>query len=269
MFKRIARGRSVAAHADHGVRNRPSRGSRSRIRATSARRSSIAAWCIRRTCAPKSRSIPPTTKSRSAISARSTSSTTSRLTGSTTTSWRRTVATAMRMLDNVIDVNFYTIPEARRSNLRHRPIGLGLMGFQDALQIQRIAGGIRPTPSLSPTKAWRRSAIMPFRRHPTSPPSAASIRPMTARCGAVAFCRSIRSTWSASHAAPSTSTPSSTLDWDDVARSASPPKACAIPTPWRSRRPRPSPTSAACRSRSSRPIRTSTSNRTCRATSRS
>ncbi len=42
------------------------------------------------------------------------------------------------MLDNVIDVNFYTIPEARRSNLRHRPIGLGLMGFQDALQIQRI-----------------------------------------------------------------------------------------------------------------------------------
>jgi ribonucleoside-diphosphate reductase alpha chain len=50
----------------------------------------------------------------------------------------RTVATAMRMLDNVIDVNFYTIPEARRSNLRHRPVGLGLMGFQDALQMQRI-----------------------------------------------------------------------------------------------------------------------------------
>ena len=40
----------------------------------------------------------------------------------------------MRMLDNVIDINFYTIPEARRSNLRHRPVGLGLMGFQDALQ---------------------------------------------------------------------------------------------------------------------------------------
>ena len=45
----------------------------------------------------------------------------------------RTVTTAMRMLDNVIDINFYTIPEARRSNLRHRPVGLGLMGFQDAL----------------------------------------------------------------------------------------------------------------------------------------
>jgi ribonucleoside-diphosphate reductase alpha chain len=50
----------------------------------------------------------------------------------------RTVATAMRMLDNVLDVNFYTIPEARRSNMRHRPVGLGIMGFQDSLQIQRI-----------------------------------------------------------------------------------------------------------------------------------
>jgi ribonucleoside-diphosphate reductase alpha chain len=52
---------------------------------------------------------------------------------------QRSVATAMRMLDNVIDINFYTIPEARRSNLRHRPVGLGLMGFQDALQALRIA----------------------------------------------------------------------------------------------------------------------------------
>ncbi|OJX82837.1 MAG: ribonucleoside-diphosphate reductase subunit alpha [Mesorhizobium sp. 65-26] len=50
----------------------------------------------------------------------------------------RTVGTAMRMLDNVIDINFYTIAEARRSNLRHRPVGLGLMGFQDALQALRI-----------------------------------------------------------------------------------------------------------------------------------
>jgi ribonucleoside-diphosphate reductase alpha chain len=52
---------------------------------------------------------------------------------------KRSVTTAMRMLDNVIDINFYTIPEARRSNLRHRPVGLGLMGFQDALQAMRIA----------------------------------------------------------------------------------------------------------------------------------
>ncbi|MER7113684.1 ribonucleoside-diphosphate reductase subunit alpha [Saccharomonospora azurea] len=46
---------------------------------------------------------------------------------------RRTVTTAVRMLDNVIDINFYTVPEAERSNLRHRPVGLGLMGFSDAL----------------------------------------------------------------------------------------------------------------------------------------
>lgn len=51
---------------------------------------------------------------------------------------QRTVSTAMRMLDNVVDINFYTIPEARRSNLRHRPVGLGLMGFQDALEALRL-----------------------------------------------------------------------------------------------------------------------------------
>ena len=44
-----------------------------------------------------------------------------------------TVRTAVRMLDNVIDINFYPTPEARNANQRHRPVGLGLMGFQDAL----------------------------------------------------------------------------------------------------------------------------------------
>jgi ribonucleoside-diphosphate reductase alpha chain len=51
---------------------------------------------------------------------------------------KATIRIAMRMLDNVIDINFYTIPEARASNLRHRPVGLGIMGFQDALQALRI-----------------------------------------------------------------------------------------------------------------------------------
>ena len=45
----------------------------------------------------------------------------------------RTVSTAMRMLDNVIDYNYYSVDTARQSNLRHRPVGLGVMGFQDAL----------------------------------------------------------------------------------------------------------------------------------------
>ena len=51
---------------------------------------------------------------------------------------RKSVSTAMRMLDNVIDINFYTVPEARYSNLRHRPVGLGIMGYQDALYKLRI-----------------------------------------------------------------------------------------------------------------------------------
>lgn len=46
---------------------------------------------------------------------------------------KRTIDTAIRMLDNVIDINYYSVPQARHSNLQHRPIGLGVMGFQDAL----------------------------------------------------------------------------------------------------------------------------------------
>jgi len=52
---------------------------------------------------------------------------------------KETVFTALRMLDNVIDQNLYPVPEARESNLKHRPVGLGLMGFQDALQKMKIA----------------------------------------------------------------------------------------------------------------------------------
>jgi ribonucleoside-diphosphate reductase alpha chain len=50
----------------------------------------------------------------------------------------RTVKTAVRMLDNVIDINYYSVETARQSNYRHRPVGLGLMGFQDALYKARI-----------------------------------------------------------------------------------------------------------------------------------
>lgn len=52
---------------------------------------------------------------------------------------KKTIKTAIRMLDNVIDINYYAVPQARRSNLRHRPIGMGIMGFQDALYKQGIA----------------------------------------------------------------------------------------------------------------------------------
>lgn len=53
----------------------------------------------------------------------------------------QTIRTAARMLDNVIDINYYPTPEAANANRRHRPVGLGLMGFQDALFIQRIPYG--------------------------------------------------------------------------------------------------------------------------------
>lgn len=46
---------------------------------------------------------------------------------------QRTINTAIRMLDNVIDINYYSVPQARNSNLKHRPIGMGIMAFQDAL----------------------------------------------------------------------------------------------------------------------------------------
>ena len=52
---------------------------------------------------------------------------------------KKTITTAIRMLDNVIDINYYSVDQAKTSNLRHRPVGMGVMGFQDALYKQRIA----------------------------------------------------------------------------------------------------------------------------------
>ena len=54
---------------------------------------------------------------------------------------KRTVSTAMRMLDNVIDINYYAVGKARNSNLKHRPVGLGIMGFQDCLHLMRTPFG--------------------------------------------------------------------------------------------------------------------------------
>jgi len=54
---------------------------------------------------------------------------------------RRTVGTAMRMLDNVIDLNYYSVTKARNSNFKHRPVGLGIMAFQDCLHALRIPYG--------------------------------------------------------------------------------------------------------------------------------
>jgi len=71
--------------------------------------------------------------------------------GLDTASSRRTISTAMRMLDNVIDINYYAVRKARDSNVKHRPVGLGIMGFQDCLHL----------PTRTPTQ--RRKAVE-FRR---------------------------------------------------------------------------------------------------------
>ncbi|MGQ0577468.1 MAG: ribonucleoside-diphosphate reductase subunit alpha [Betaproteobacteria bacterium] len=51
---------------------------------------------------------------------------------------KQTVSTAMRMLDNVIDVNYYAVNKARNANFKHRPVGLGIMGFQECLLEMRV-----------------------------------------------------------------------------------------------------------------------------------
>jgi len=51
---------------------------------------------------------------------------------------QKTIRTAMRMLDNVIDINYYAVAKARNSNMKHRPVGMGIMGFQDCLHMLRI-----------------------------------------------------------------------------------------------------------------------------------
>lgn len=58
--------------------------------------------------------------------------------GLNTEKLKKTIRTAIRMLDNVIDINYYAVPQARNSNLKHRPIGLGIMGFQDCLYKLRL-----------------------------------------------------------------------------------------------------------------------------------
>src|SRR3954466_12799371 len=64
---------------------------------------------------------------------------------------KKTVATAMRMLDNVIDINYYAVKKARDSNLKHRPVGLGIMGFQDALYELRIPYASQPAVDFADT----------------------------------------------------------------------------------------------------------------------
>jgi ribonucleoside-diphosphate reductase alpha chain len=119
----------------------------------------------------------------------------------------------MRMLDNVIDINYYAVKKARNSNLRHRPVGLGIMGFQDCLYLLRMPYASRRRSS-SPTArmeavcyyaywastelAEERGRYSSFRAQPVGPR-----HPAAGHAGLLAE----------SAAATSRST-SATLDWD-------------------------------------------------------
>jgi hypothetical protein len=173
----------------------------------------------------------------------------------------------MRMLDNVIDINYYAVKKARDSNLRHRPVGLGIMGFQDALYQLRV-----PYASEAGRRVRRPldgSRLLPrlLGQRPSWPPSAAA----TASYRGSLWDRGILPLDTLDLLAEQRGgyvevDRSRTLDWDALrARIAS--TACATPTAWPSRPRPPSPTSSASTRRSSPASATCRSSPTCRASS--
>ena len=153
----------------------------------------------------------------------------------------------MRMLDNVIDINYYAVAKARNSNLKHRPVGLGIMGFQDCLHVLRVPYASSEAVEFA-DRSMEAVAYYAYWARPSWPRSAAATRPSRARCGTAASCR--RTRWrccARSAAATSRSTHPRRMDWDALRERDQAATACATPTAWRSRRPRRSPTSSACR----------------------
>ncbi len=171
---------------------------------------------------------------------------------------KRTVGTAMRMLDNVIDLNFYSVNKARNSNFKHRPVGLGIMGFQDCLHMLRIPYGSQAAVEFADRSmeaiaytAYRASTDLAEERGPYSTFKGSlwdrgilpfdTLKLLAEERGGYVECDM-----------------STTLDWEGLQAAHRSRSACATPTASRSRPPRPSPTSPGCRSASSRPTRTST-----------
>ena len=112
---------------------------------------------------------------------------------------RDTIRTAVRALDNAIDVNFYPTEAAKTSNMRHRPIGLGVMGLQNSL-LPRTFLSPRNRPSSSTTNSWRLSAIMPTKLPATSPANAGPIRVSGDPSGIAGFFPKIHSSFSKKNA---------------------------------------------------------------------
>ena len=164
----------------------------------------------------------------------------------------------MRMLDNVIDINYYAVDKARNSNLQHRPVGLGIMGFQDCLHMLRM-----PYASQEAVEFADRSMEMVAYAAYWASTELAEERGRYSTFQGSLWDRGILpqdtlELLSAERGGYVEVDRSSTLDWERAARRASSSTACATPTASPSRRPRPSPTSSACRPRSSPPTRTCT-----------
>jgi ribonucleoside-diphosphate reductase alpha chain len=177
---------------------------------------------------------------------------------------RRTVRTAMRMLDNVIDINYYSVPQARRSNLRHRPVGLGVMGFQDALYRsaclrQRRGRGFRR----------RKPGGDQLLRHRGIGGPGQGARQLSSFEGSLwsQGILPIDSIRFVAEARDGDCTMDTGSRWTGTACARRCVAACATPTAWPSRRPPPSPTSSASPRASSPTFRTCTSNRTSPASS--
>lgn len=180
---------------------------------------------------------------------------------------KKTVRTAMRMLDNVIDINYYAVKKARDSNLRHRPVGMGIMGFQDALHVLRVPYASDAAVQFADTSmeavcyyAYLASTELAEERGRYSSYKGSlwdrGILPqdslkLLARSAAAIWKRICRRRWTGTACAAASSS-----------------TACATRTAWRSPRRQRSPTSSACRPVSSRRTRTCTSSRTCRVSSR-
>ena len=117
----------------------------------------------------------------------------------------------MRMLDNVIDINFYPTPKLDRANLRHRPMGLGVMGFQDALYIMRFAYASDAAVAFA-DRSMEMFPTLRFRLEPNSLVSVARTRRMQVRSGTGVCCPSTPSTcWSRNEAVDSSGSDCSSI----------------------------------------------------------
>jgi ribonucleoside-diphosphate reductase alpha chain len=106
---------------------------------------------------------------------------------------KTTVRTAMRMLDNVIDINYYAVAKARNSNLRHRPVGLGIMGFQDCLHQLRIPYSSQAAVEFADT-SMEQVAYASYWASTELAESAAATPRFADLCGTATSCRRTRST---------------------------------------------------------------------------